>query len=330
MRILAIETSCDETAVAVLENKTNVLVNLVASQIDVHKKFGGVVPEVAARHHFENMKYLLSETFDKVNPESLDYVAVTYGPGLVGALLVGVSATKGISLSLGIPIVGVNHLHGHISSIYLAYPNLKPPFVVLLASGGHTEIVLVRENSLRVLGKTLDDAAGEAFDKVARVLGLGYPGGPEIDRIARNGDPNYHQFPRPKINDKDYDFSFSGLKTAVLYFLRKYPNARVEDVAASFQKAVVDVLVKKVFRAARDSGVRKIVVVGGVSANSMLRKDMSEKALELGYEVFFPPVKYATDNALMIARAAFDLVEKGKIADLSLNAVPYLGWEDVL
>ncbi len=330
MRILAIETSCDETAVAVLENKTNVLVNLVASQIDVHKKFGGVVPEVAARHHFENMKYLLSETFDKVNPESLDYVAVTYGPGLVGALLVGVSATKGISLSLGIPIVGVNHLHGHISSIYLAYPNLKPPFVVLLASGGHTEIVLVRENSLRVLGKTLDDAAGEAFDKVARVLGLGYPGGPEIDRIARNGDPNYCQFPRPKINDKDYDFSFSGLKTAVLYFLRKYPNARVEDVAASFQKAVVDVLVKKVFRAARDSGVRKIVVVGGVSANSMLRKDMSEKALELGYEVFFPPVKYATDNALMIARAAFDLVEKGKIADLSLNAVPYLGWEDVL
>ena len=330
MRILAIETSCDETAVAVLENKTNVLVNLVASQIDVHKKFGGVVPEVAARHHFENMKYLLSETFDKVNPESLDYVAVTYGPGLVGALLVGVSAAKGISLSLGIPIVGVNHLHGHISSIYLAYPNLKPPFVVLLASGGHTEIVLVRENSLRVLGKTLDDAAGEAFDKVARVLGLGYPGGPEIDRIARNGDPNYCQFPRPKINDKDYDFSFSGLKTAVLYFLRKYPNARVEDVAASFQKAVVDVLVKKVFRAARDSGVRKIVVVGGVSANSMLRKDMSEKALELGYEVFFPPVKYATDNALMIARAAFDLVEKGKIADLSLNAVPYLGWEDVL
>ncbi len=328
--MLAIETSCDETAVAALEDKTKVLVNLVASQIDVHRKFGGVVPEIAARHHFENMKYLLAETFERVKPSTIDYVAVTYGPGLVGALLVGISTAKGISLSLGVPLIGVNHLHGHISSVYLAYPDLKPPFVVLLASGGHTEIVLVKGDSLRVLGRTLDDAAGEAFDKVARILGLGYPGGPEIDRASKSGDPEFHHFPRPKINDKDYDFSFSGLKTSVLYFLRKNPKARVEDVAASFQKAVVDVLVKKTFRAARDNGVRRIVVVGGVSANSMLRSAMSKEALRLGYEVFFPPIEYATDNALMIARAAFDLIERGKFSDLSLNAVPYLGWEDVM
>ncbi len=330
MRVLAVETSCDETAIAVLEDKTKVLVNLVASQIDIHKRFGGVVPEIAARHHFENMKYLLAETFNRVKTDTIDYVAVTYGPGLVGALLVGISTAKGISLTLGVPLIGVNHLHGHISSVYLAYPDLKPPFVVLLASGGHTEIVLVKEDSLKVLGRTLDDAAGEAFDKVARILGLGYPGGPEIERVSKKGNHDFHHFPRPKINDKDYDFSFSGLKTSVLYFLRKNPKVRIEDVAASFQMAIVEVLVKKVFRAARDSGVRKIVVVGGVSANTMLRKMMAEEASKLGYEVFFPPIEYATDNALMIARAAFDLIERGKTSDLSLNAVPYLGWEDVM
>ncbi len=330
MRILAIETSCDETAVAVLEDKTSVLVNLVASQADVHRKFGGVVPEIAARHHLENIKYLLFKAFRSVSPGSLDYIAVTYGPGLVGALLVGVSVAKGVALTLGIPLIGVNHLHGHISSVYLAYPDLKPPFVVLLASGGHTEIVLVRKESLRVIGKTLDDAAGEAFDKVARILGLGYPGGPKIEEAARKGNPEFHHFPRPKIHDRDYDFSFAGLKTSVLYFLKKNPGARAEDIAASFQKAVVDVLVRKAFKAARDSGVRRIVVVGGVSANAMLKAAMYEKASESGYEVFFPPVKYATDNALMIARAAFDLVERGKFSDVSLNAVPYLAWEDVI
>lgn len=326
MRVLGIETSCDETAVAVLQGKNEILVDLVASQVKVHEKFGGVVPELAARHHVENIKYLLKETFETVDPNSIDYVAVTYGPGLVGALLVGISVAKGIAMGIGIPLIGVNHLHAHISSVYLAYPDLKPPFLVLLASGGHTELVLVSDE-MEVLGRTLDDAAGEAFDKVARILGLGYPGGPAIERAATEGNPDFHRFPRPKIDDRDYDFSFAGLKTAVLYFIRKNPETRVEDVAASFQEAVVDVLVEKTFRAARDKGVRRIVVAGGVSANRRLREKMRKRAEDWGYEIFFPPLKFATDNAVMVARAAFDLIERGRISDLSLNAVPYLTLE---
>ena len=325
MRILAIETSCDETAVAVVEDGRKVLVDLVASQVEVHRKFGGVVPELAARHHVENIKYLLKETFERVDPETVDRVAVTYGPGLVGALLVGISVAKGIAMSLNVPLIGVNHLMAHIHSVYLEYPDIEKPFIVLLASGGHTEIVLVGEE-MKVLGRTLDDAAGEAFDKVARILGLGYPGGPEIEKVSKNGKAIY-EFPRPKLGDPDYDFSFAGLKTSVLYFMRKNPDARIEDVAASFQEAVVDVLVEKTFRAARNSGVRRVVVVGGVSANGRLRERMRERAEEWGYEIYFPPVRLSTDNAVMVALAAFDLVEKGKESPLSLNAVPYLTLE---
>ncbi len=325
MRILAIETSCDETAVAVVEDRKKVLVDLVASQVEVHRKFGGVVPEIAARHHVENIKYLLKETFERVDPETIDRVAVTYGPGLVGALLVGISVAKGIAMSLKVPLIGVNHLVAHIHSVYLEYPDIKKPFLVLLASGGHTEIVLVGEE-MKVLGRTLDDAAGEAFDKVARILGLGYPGGPEIEKVSKNGKAIY-EFPRPKLGDPDYDFSFAGLKTSVLYFMRKNPDARIEDVAASFQEAVVEVLVEKTFKAARNSGVRRVVVVGGVSANGRLRERMRERAEEWGYEIYFPPVRLSTDNAVMVALAAFDLVEKGKESPLSLNAVPYLTLE---
>ena len=323
MRILGIETSCDETAVAVLEDESEILVDLVASQVEIHGKFGGVVPEIAARHHVENMKYMLSETFKRIDPETLDVVAVTQGPGLVGALLVGISVAKGLAMSLGIPLVGVNHLLGHIYSVYLAFPNLKPPFVALIASGGHTEIVLVGEEDVRVLGRTLDDAAGEDFDKVARILGLGYPGGPVIDEVSKRGNVAY-DFPRPMINSRDLNFSFSGLKTSVLYFVRKNGDYRVEDVAASFQEAVVDVLVEKVFRAALINGVRKVVFVGGVSANSRLREKARERAERLGYEVFFPPLRFSTDNAVMIARAGLDLYRKGIVSDLSMTAVPYM------
>ena len=323
---MAIETSCDETAVAVLEDRKDILVDLVASQVKVHEKFGGVVPEIAARHHVENLKYLLRETFQRVKPESLNAVAVTYGPGLVGALLVGISFAKGISMALKIPLIGVNHLVGHVHSVYLAFPDLKPPFIVLLASGGHTEIIKVSDG-MKVLGKSLDDAAGEAFDKIARILGLGYPGGPEIERVARMGKPIY-DFPRPMIDSKDFNFSFAGLKTAVLYFTKKTKDYRVEDVAASFQEAITDVLIEKTFKAALVEGIRRIVFVGGVSANSRLREKAMERAREWGYEVYFPPLKYATDNAVMIAHAAFDLYEKGSFSDLSLNAVPYLSIEE--
>ncbi len=325
MKILAIETSCDETSVAVLKDRNEILVSIVSSQIDVHKKFGGVVPEIAARHHVSNMKVILKEVFERVEPNSIDAVAVTYGPGLVGALLVGISTAKGISMTLDVPLIGVNHLLGHIHSVFLAYPDLKPPLIALIASGGHTEIVLVKGYiEVEVLGKTLDDAAGEAFDKVARILGLGYPGGPAIDSAAKDGNPKFHNFPRPMIDSGNYDFSFAGLKTAVLYFVEKNKDARIQDIAASFQEAVVDVLVEKTFRAARNTGVRKIAIVGGVSANSRLREKAKERAKEWGYELYMPPMQYCTDNAAMIARAAFDLYDANVLSDLSLNAVPYL------
>ncbi len=325
LRILGIETSCDETAVAVLEDGRKVIVDLVASQIDVHKKFGGVVPEIAARHHIENMKFLLKKTFKIVDKSTVDVVAVTYGPGLIGALLVGISVAKGLSLGLNIPLIGVNHLLAHVHSIFIAFPNLRPPFITLLVSGGHTEIVKVEDYlKVRVLGKTLDDAAGEAFDKVARILGIGYPGGPKIDEISKMGDPNFHHFPRPLLDSKSYDFSFAGLKTAVLYFVRKNKDAKVEDIAASFQEAVVDVLLQKTFKAARNEGVRKIVFVGGVAANSRLREKAKKLAENLNYELFYPPLKYCTDNAVMVARVGYELYRVGSFSDHNLNAIPYL------
>jgi len=324
VKVLGIETSCDETAVAVVGEGNKIITNLVASQIDVHKRFGGVVPEIASRHHVSNIKILLKETFDAVPPQDIDLVAVTYGPGLVGALLVGISVAKGIALSRNRPLVGVNHLLGHIHSVFFSN-RVKFPFIALLVSGGHTEIVYVKdETTARVLGRTVDDAAGEAFDKVARILGLGYPGGPAIQEAAENGDPNFYNFPRPLLNSRDYNFSFAGLKTSVLYFMKDNPKADASDVAASFQEAIVDVLVKKVFRAARDYGVKDVVFVGGVSANKRLREKAREQAEKWNYSVYFPAPSFCTDNAAMIARAGYFLYKKGYTSDVELNAVPNL------
>jgi len=326
MKVLGIETSCDETAVAVLKDGKEILANFVSSQIKIHEKFGGVVPEIAARQHLKILPLLLKEVFKRVEPSELDLIAVTYGPGLIGALLVGLSLAKGLSMSLEIPLIGVNHIEAHIFSIFISYPNLSPPFITLMVSGGHTMIIKVEENmKMTVLGETLDDAAGEAFDKVARLLGLGYPGGPAIEKASLKGDPKKYKFPRAMTEDKkNFNFSFAGLKTSVLYFLKKAENYKVEDVAASFQEAIVDVLVEKTFNAARFSGIRKIVFAGGVSANKRLREKAKEKAEKWNYEIYFPPFELCTDNALMVAKAGYEKYLKGEFSPLDLNADPNL------
>lgn len=326
MKVLGIETSCDETAVAVLKDGKEILANFVSSQIKIHEKFGGVVPEIAARQHLKILPLLLKEVFKRVEPSELDLIAVTYGPGLIGALLVGLSLAKGLSMSLEIPLIGVNHIEAHIFSIFISYPNLSPPFITLMVSGGHTMIIKVEENMrMTVLGETLDDAAGEAFDKVARLLGLGYPGGPAIEKASLKGDPKKYKFPRAMTEDKkNFNFSFAGLKTSVLYFLKKAENYKVEDVAASFQEAIVDVLVEKTFNAARFSGIRKIVFAGGVSANKRLREKAKEKAEKWNYEIYFPPFELCTDNALMVAKAGYEKYLKGEFSPLDLNADPNL------
>ncbi len=326
MKVLGIETSCDETAVAILKDGKEVLVNLVSSQVKIHEKFGGVVPEIAARQHLKILPVLLKEAFSKIPPFELDLIAVTYGPGLIGGLLVGLSLAKGLSMSLGIPLIGVNHIEAHVFSVFLSYPDLSPPFITLMVSGGHTMIIKVEEGmKMFVLGETLDDAAGEAFDKVARLLGLGYPGGPAIEKASLKGDPNKYTFPRAMMEDKkNFNFSFAGLKTSVLYFLEREKDYKVEDVAASFQEAVVDVLVEKTFNAARFTGIRRIVFAGGVSANRRLREKAKERAEKWNYEIFFPPLELCTDNALMVAKAGYEKYLKGETSPLELNADPNL------
>lgn len=326
MIILGIETSCDETSVAVLENE-KVLSNIVVSQISIHKKFGGVVPEVAARHHLLNLPLIYKKALEeaKVSGDKINAVAVTYGPGLIGALLVGLSFAKGLALRYNIPLIGVNHIIGHVYANYIAYPNLKPPFIVLMVSGGHTEILKVEENKIEVLGKTVDDAAGEAFDKVARILGLGYPGGPEIEKVSKTGDPDKINFPRPMLNSNDYNFSFSGLKTSVLYTLQELKdNIPVADIAASFQEAVIDVLLKKTFKAARNNGIKKIVLAGGVAANSRLREKAKILGEKYNYEILIPPLEYCTDNAAMIAMAGYHKYQNREFDSLELEAIPNL------
>lgn len=326
MIILGIETSCDETSVAVLENE-KVLSNIVFSQITIHKKFGGVVPEVAARHHLLNLPIIYEKALEEagISGKQINAIAVTYGPGLIGALLVGLSFAKGLALRYGIPLIGVNHIIGHVYANYIAYPDLKPPFIVLMVSGGHTEILKVEENKIEVLGKTVDDAAGEAFDKVARILGLGYPGGPEIEKISKVGDPNKFNFPRPMLNSKDYNFSFSGLKTSVLYTVQELKNnIPIADIAASFQEAVIDVLLKKTFKAARNNGINKIVLAGGVVANSRLRQKAKSLGKKYNYEILIPPLEFCTDNAAMIAMAGYYKILNGEISSLELEAVPNL------
>ncbi|OGB87097.1 tRNA (adenosine(37)-N6)-threonylcarbamoyltransferase complex transferase subunit TsaD [candidate division WOR-1 bacterium RIFCSPLOWO2_02_FULL_46_20] len=328
MIILAIETSCDETSAAVLKDGREVLSNVISSQIEFHKKYGGIVPELASRKHIEVINPIIQEALDKANVKFKDLgaVAVTHGPGLVGSLLVGICAAKAISYSLNIPLVGVNHLEAHIYANYLDQ-NPKLPFICLLVSGGHTMLVMVKDHGkYKVLGRTRDDAAGEAFDKVARFLKLGYPGGPIIDKLAKEGNPNAIKFTRPMIED-GYDFSFSGIKTAVVNYYGKLSvvgSKLLVDIAASFQQTVVEVLTTKTIRAAKDNKCETIALAGGVSANSGLRKALMEKGQEQGLVVHIPPLNLCTDNAAMVGCLAHYLLKQGKVSDLKLPAVASL------
>lgn len=324
--ILAIESSCDETAAAVVKNGREVLSNVINSQIDIHKRYGGVVPEIASRCHLEAIDTVIDEALDGagVTLDDVDAVAVTYGPGLVGALLVGVSEAKAIAFAKKKPLIAVHHIKGHIMANFIAHKDLEPPFVCLVASGGHSHIVLVKSYSeFEVLGRTCDDAAGEAYDKVARVLGLGYPGGPKIDALARQGNGNAVSFPRVKMTN-ELDFSFSGVKTAVINYLHKLDQNGEEynkaDIAASFQAAVVDVLCSHTLRATLKSGVRRVALAGGVAANSALRESVEKACAENGLEFYVPPMVLCTDNAAMIGCCAYYKYLDGDFADMDLNA----------
>lgn len=329
--ILAIESSCDETAAAVVKNGRDVLSNIISSQIDLHTLYGGVVPEIASRKHTENINPVIKEALSKANValEDIDAIAVTYGPGLVGALLVGVSEAKALAWATKKPLVGVHHIEGHISANYIDNKELEPPFVCLVVSGGHSHLVQVKDyGEYEILGKTRDDAAGEAFDKVARAIGLGYPGGPKIDKVSKEGNPEAMHFPRAKVDGSVYDFSFSGLKSAVLNYLNQAEMKGEEivqaDVAASFQKAVVDVLVEHSMEALKETGAKKFALAGGVASNSALRTAMEKACEERGVSFYKPSPILCTDNAAMIGAAGYYEFIKGNISDLDLNAVPAL------
>ena len=332
--ILGIETSCDETAASVTENGRTVLSNVVYSQIPLHTIYGGVVPEIASRKHIDKIIYVIDQALKEANitKEQLDAVAVTYNPGLVGALLVGVSVAKAFAYSIKKPLVPVNHIQGHIAANYIAYPKLEPPFVSLVASGGHSHILHIKDyRSFDVIGATTDDAAGEAFDKAARVLGLGYPGGPKLNKLAEEGNPAAIRFPRPH---NGYDFSFSGLKTAVINYVhtaeQKGEEINKADVAASFQQAVCDVLVNNTVAAAKELGVDKIAIAGGVAANTVLRSQMEAEGEKNGLRFYCPPINLCTDNAAMISCAGYLNFEAGIRGELDLNAIPQLSISDVL
>lgn len=329
--ILAIESSCDETSAAVVVNGREVLSNVIASQIDTHKKYGGVVPEVASRMHIEAISGVVEEALEEANItlDKIDAIGVTYGPGLVGALLVGLQFAKGLSFATKKPLIGVNHIEGHICANYIQHKDLKPPFVSLVVSGGHTFIVHVNDyGSYEVIGQTRDDAAGEAYDKVARALGLGYPGGPKIDKLAKEGNPKAIAFPKANFHEETLDFSFSGVKSAVLNYLNKCKMQNIEvnkdDVAASFQQAVVDVLKDNVLLTCKKKNVKTIAIAGGVASNSTLRETLTNAASKRGIEVLFPAPILCTDNAAMIGSAAYFNFINGKISDLNLNAKPNL------
>ncbi len=336
MKILAIESSCDETACAVVEDGVKVLSNIVASQIEEHKLYGGVVPEIASRRHTENICHVVKSALSEasVTLDDIDAVAVTYAPGLIGALLVGVSYAKGLAFAKNKPLVPVHHIAGHIAANYISHPELKPPYLCLVVSGGHSHIVEVLDYThYRVVGKTRDDAAGECFDKVARTLGYPYPGGKYIDEAAKKGSKTAFKFPHPKLTGNEYDFSFSGIKTAVINLVhnaqQKGEEVIKEDVAASFQKTVSDILAEKLMAAAESLGYKKIVVAGGVSANSGVRAKIKKECDKRGYELFMPEFKYCGDNAAMIgAQGYFDYLA-GKRADESLNAIATLSLEDI-
>ena len=328
--ILGIESSCDETAAAVVKNGREVLSNIISSQIVIHRKFGGVVPEIASRKHIENIMPVIDAALREANVslEQIDAVAVTYGPGLVGALLVGLSAAKSLAWAADKPLIGVNHLEGHVFANFLADEDLKPPFMALVVSGGHTALLQVTGyNSFELLGQTRDDAAGEAFDKIARVMGLPYPGGPEIERLAMGGNDEAMHFPLAKL-DKPYEFSFSGLKSAVINYLHNQEQAGREvnrsDVAASFQRAVVDALVKQAVLAMQATGYQKIVLAGGVSANKTLQNTLAQAMEGIGAQLVHPTPILCTDNAVMIACRGYFMYQAGIKSPLDLNAVPSL------
>jgi len=329
--ILAIESSCDETAASVVKNGRIVLSNIISSQIDLHTLYGGVVPEIASRKHIEHIDDVISEAIKQANVtmEEIDAIAVTYGPGLVGALLVGLAEAKALAFATKKPLIGVHHIEGHICANYIEDKEFEPPYIALVVSGGHSHLVFVEDyGKFEILGRTRDDAAGEAFDKVARAIGMGYPGGPKIDAAAKNGNPKAISFPRAFLEEDSYDFSFSGLKSSVLNYVNKQKmtgqDIVPEDVAASFQQAVVEVLVGKTMKAARGRGMKKIALAGGVASNSALRQKMKEACDEAGYELNIPTPILCTDNAAMIGCAAYYEYIRGIRDELDLNANPNL------
>ena len=329
--ILAVESSCDETAAAVVRNGRDVRSNVISSQIELHKLYGGVVPEIASRKHIEKINQVIEEALAQaeVTLDDIDAIGVTYGPGLVGALLVGVAEAKAIAYAKGLPLVGVHHIEGHISANYIEHPELEPPFLCLVVSGGHTHLVCVREyGKYEILGRTRDDAAGEALDKVARAIGLGYPGGPKIDRLSREGNPDAIFFPRAHIEDAPCDFSFSGVKSAVLNYINgcqmKGETYSQADVAASFQKAVTDVLTEHSMQAVRETGLKKFAIAGGVASNSSLRASLEEACRKEGVRFYYPSPIFCTDNAAMIGAAAYYEYLAGTRHGWDLNAVPNL------
>lgn len=328
MLILGIESSCDETAVSVVENGTKVLSSVIASQVEEHKLYGGVVPEIASRRHSECIESITKEALLKANVtiKDIEAIAVTYAPGLIGALLVGVNFAKGLALANNLPLVPVHHLRGHIASNYITNPELKPPFLCLVVSGGHSHIIKVDDyTKLEVIGKTRDDAAGEAFDKAARAMGLSYPGGIVMDKLAESGDDSAFTLPRPKVDGCPLDFSFSGLKTAVINILHKanQKNEEInkEDLCASYRKAVVDCLTSNFIKAATEGGYKNLVLAGGVSANRLLRREMEAKSSEIGCKLYMPSLDLCGDNAAMIASQGYYEFLKGNLADMSLNAI---------
>ena len=318
--ILAIESSCDETAASVVKNGRTVLSNIISSQIDLHTLFGGVVPEIASRKHIEKINQVIEEALTEAHMslEEMTAIAVTYGPGLVGALLVGVAEAKALAYAAKKPLVGVHHIEGHVSANFIENPDLEPPFMCLIVSGGHTHLVIVKDyGEFEILGRTRDDAAGEAFDKVARAVGLGYPGGPKVDKAAKEGNPHAIEFPRAKVGDNPYDFSFSGLKSAVLNYINHAKmmgeEINVPDLAASFQNAVVEVLVSRTIEAAKQHGYKRVAIAGGVASNSALRAGMEKACKEAGIQFFHPSPIFCTDNAAMIACRGYYQAKHGGV-----------------
>lgn len=336
MKILAIESSCDETAAAVVEDGTRVLSNIVATQIEEHRLYGGVVPEIASRRHCEAIVGVTQEALQQANMEldDVDAIAVTYAPGLIGALLVGVNYAKGLSLATGKPLIPVHHIRSHIAANYLVHPDLKPPFLCLVISGGHSHIIEVKDyTDFHVVGRTRDDAAGEAFDKAARAMGYPYPGGVALDKAAQLGDKNAYSLPRPKVDGSLYDMSFSGLKTAVLNLLNQSQQKGIEvnknDLSASFQYAVCDIVAQKLMTAAEEFGYHNIVVAGGVCANSGIRKRLTEECEKRGYTLHMPPLMYCGDNAAMVGSQGYYEYLAGNIADMELNAIASLPIDEI-